>query len=1061
MNIKVFRDLFLKIDSQSLILDHIIICIYDLLKKHINILISTDEKFDGYYKDIQNLIFQCINKRYLGIENPSNIIRNIICGCVSILIISGITQSWENCIEDLIQNTFNNENKKEELIFITLKSIADCDSIMNFMKDDDNDNYWDDTLNFTRQKKIEIRNKLISKSGIILDFANKVYMNINTFEKDIRTRIIQAIIDLITFLVQLELKILTNNDISKLLMELINQSIIMNNNEKKEENIKILKNISEGISKLMNSSDNIRLYEFSNKIEDGESVEIILKNIANNTNLTEKPEIEKWLNFVLEKLEQYNNSKNNNKEILWALSKIFSSILENFIFFFFDLNNPRNVMMFNWFSCLISEKRIISWMFFNTIENMMTFIVDYFRFYTYTNQQKRIFAELLISILIGIMNNCSYHNLDVNDFSQLQKDILFINNEFNWNTENINYSINDDMDDVNISEYRNSAEFTLFSIYLIFKSGFNSPESEIILFNKIFSLMTTNNNINNCNTINDSQNLIKLDIILFALKSMIKGLNNESSPNIFAMINNFLYNLQNSEYIQNNKIFVDYLLLINQYPSFLIQDEKLFKNVIYILLSVTQNFNNNQLLLDSCYVIMGNLCREFKSNIVYEEYFKAFFERYKILCDNFSLDNTSQIENLIKVMFYSLGVNGDNYDKNENKEINNEYSNIVIVLIEEILKPLSFNVLMEKNRELLVLKQCLIKSFYLYKEIFYHIFLCNKYIKQKILKYFVSNTTKDFIESNQKLESQNNKNIKIFNLFPNDEELVNPLVDLYLSLSYNIVENNYELIPGINEAFIQIIKLGNNNFRIIDFFGFFYKYVLEFTKKENNNYIEINKYILDNFLQIINTSINYINVTEKNNNEEINKINLFLSTIINVFPNIYISENDKDIVRDINRMIQYIKSITYQIRKEGFNDRLITNIIKSLSSILNNNIIGIKLPFPEKDQITIVENVVDLSYILLNIKNFGCLSIQELPLLYYQTISLNMNLFTSVFLQKIISMQIFNDIYINNIRNYIRKYYEMKDNIIEFFRNIIEIIKNQKQIDSLEFYFNRLNTKKS
>ena len=44
MNIKIFGNLFFKFDSQNLILDHIITCIYGLLKKHILTLIKENEK---------------------------------------------------------------------------------------------------------------------------------------------------------------------------------------------------------------------------------------------------------------------------------------------------------------------------------------------------------------------------------------------------------------------------------------------------------------------------------------------------------------------------------------------------------------------------------------------------------------------------------------------------------------------------------------------------------------------------------------------------------------------------------------------------------------------------------------------------------------------------------------------------------------------------------------------------------------------------------------------------------------------------------------------------------
>ena len=160
MNIKIFGELFFEnINSENQILDHIIVCIYDLLKKHILTLIKTGNEEINVYNDIKILIFQCVNKRYLQLQNPSNIIRNYICDCISILIISGITHNWNNCIEELIDNAKNGINNNPELIYICLRAIADCNIIMNFMKNDDNneEDYWDDTLNFGEIKKYEIK----------------------------------------------------------------------------------------------------------------------------------------------------------------------------------------------------------------------------------------------------------------------------------------------------------------------------------------------------------------------------------------------------------------------------------------------------------------------------------------------------------------------------------------------------------------------------------------------------------------------------------------------------------------------------------------------------------------------------------------------------------------------------------------------------------------------------------------------------------------------------------------------------------------------------------------
>ena len=1059
----------------------LILCIFDLLKIHVLTLISKCEKNNNIYGDIKSLIFQIVNTKYLGFEIPFNI-KDAICDCVSILIISGITHHWENCVEELIQNAENNNNNnKPELIYICLKSIADCNDIMNFMntekENDDNNNndnketnkkenddkniyeFWNDGLNIEDKKRNEIREKLMNKGGIILEFINKVYMNINIFEDNLKKRIIKTIVDLIAFLSQLNLNILKNDNISSMVMDFIQQSI-------NEENIEILKKIADSVCSTINSFQDSRLYELYGKIDENDSIEQTFKNINDNFNKEEKNIIENWLNFILDKLELYKRNNNNNKEILWFLAKIFSSILDNFIFLFFDLNNQRNVLVFNWLKNLIAEKRKISWLFFSTIEIMMDFITDYFRFYSYNDQQKKFFEELLLNIILNIMNNCFYNKLSGNDFSQLQKEILFLNNESYWYTDNNKYMNGDvgyySIDDIDVTEYRNHAEGAICSIYLTFKSGFNSPEYELIPFNKIFSLMNINNNSNISNI--SEKDLIKLDTILFALKSMVKGLQyGESSPVVIKMITDYINNLLNSPYIQNIQIFIDFIILINKFSEKLVKDEELFKNIIEKLLLVINNTNINQLLLDSCYVVICNLFRDLSNNRLYKDYFIAFLKKYQMLCDNYSINDISKLENLIRIMFYCLGLKGNNEENSENNGINNSIDNDIVSSILEIIKPLLLSNLLGQTRDISLLKKKIIRSYILFKEIFSQVSLCKKSIRTFILNHFISNTIDNLIELNQ--DSKSSNNAKIFNLFPNDEEIINPFVDFYQSNSFNIVEDCPQLIPKINEVFFELFKLNFNFFKLVEFFECFYKYILKNTKENENNYLGINKYVLDNFLLIIKLSINYINSKGKIDEEIFHKIYMLLTAIIEVFPNIYIPEINSNLFNDIISIIQFIFNLIEFIvkeKKEEVYDKYISIIIKSLAEVLNNNVIKIisNLMKPEQKK-ELIMNILDQAYKLLDLKQFGGLSMYQFPLLYYQMISFDVNLFINIFSQKLISTELFNDNYIKNISEYFQLYYQSKSNITNFIEEIINVVLRKKELDSLEFYFYRLNRKKA
>ena len=1087
MSIKIFANLFFKIDSKNPILDHIIVCIYGLLKEHIQTLVSTNQNQISIYNDIKTLILHCVQKRYLELDNPSYTTRNYICDCISILIISGITYNWKSCIEELIQeaenkdndynfNNSENEKSKNELVYICLRSIADCDTIMNFMKDDDtdDDNYWDDSLNFQKQKKIEIKEGLMNKSEIIFQYVIKVYKRIDIYEQNLKNRIMKAIIDLIIFWTQLNLNILTNNSISDIAKDIINR-IINSNQAINPENIRIMEIVSELINKSILSSQNCKLYEYYSNLDETDIPEQIIEDIKNNINSEEKQGIENWLSFTLINLEECYKSKIQKEEIIWTFAKIFSSILENYIYFFFDFTNKDINLdsVFLWLKILISEKRKISWMFFSTIESMMIYITDYFRFNSYNETQKKNFTDYLMDIVIKVMENCSYNKLNKNDYSSLQKEILFLNNELDWNNKsnnwdnnNSNYVMGDDdnimIDDIDIKEYRTSAEDVFYSIFLIFKTGFGVQNYEINFLNKIFGLKGSND---------IEKNEIQLDVILLVLKSIIKCFDKNSSPDLILSVTNYLINIQNSVYFKNIRIFIDYLLVINQFIPYLILNEENFQNVISILLkkcdeNSENNTNSNQILINSCYTIISHMCKELKKNIIHQNYFNIFLQRYNLILNSKnSINNIYLVETLIKILFYSLGINNEYNGEDEIKENNNEKQ--LIVCIGGIINPLLFNNLVQNNiTDKMKIKYDIIKSFILYKEIFYNISLCDDNIKKNIYAKFIPNSINDLIEINGN-NNQKNNNKKIFDLFPDDIDIINPIIEFYSLNSKNIAENCINDICLINDVFMTLFRSNFNFFEIIDFLSYLYKYTLEIMNKKNNNFNDnMNQYLLNNFLLLVKISIEQFKSNVKNE-DFFTKINLILNIIIEVFPylNIPLTNNDnicKDVILIIKFLLDLIAYITQSKRNE-IDDKLISIIINSFQAILNNDIMKIFSDKLSKEyKIELIQNILGNIWKLLNLKDsFGFLSEKNLPSIFYELINFDIELFIDAFYNLLASAQIFNKNYIINIIKYIRVYYQNKEKIVDIFLEIINIVTNKKQVDCLEYYFNRLNIKRA
>ena len=1053
MNIKVFGELFFERDQKDPLLDHIIICIYGLLKKHISTLVSTNIKQKDIYNDIKGLILECLKKRYLNLENPTYIMRNYICDCISILIISGITCSWTTVIQDLINEA---KNGNPELIFIAIRSIADCNSIMNFYEKESDDNYWDDNLHFREIEKKERKNKLTENSGIIFEFIGLIYSNIDKIEKKLKNRIIKSIIDLITFWTQLNLNILTDNKNFAIVMDLINMT------EGDKDKIENLKSVDELINASILSSHNCKIYEFYNRIDENLTPSEVLQSIENNIDKDEKNGINNCLNYIFQKIEEYNNSQTKNENFLWIYAKIFSCFLENYIFLFFDFNNKANGIVFNLLKFFIShKKRKISWMFFNSIDSMMNFITDYYRFYGVNDSKKKEFSNYLLEILKNVMENCAFKKLNPNDYSQLQKSILYKDNESNWKIQDKNELYNNmnendfDLDDIDLKEYRNSAEHVFYCIYLIFKEGLNKDYEKYFIDCIISLINLEDDNIKN---IYDEKNAIKLDIILLVIKSLIPGINIESSMEIIQIINNFIYNLSESVYIQkiNINIFIDYLLIINKIGNFLVTDKNYFEKAILILLFTSDKKDIHQCLIDSCYKVISNICGDLDGNINFEKIFDVFLDRFKNIYKIYNISNITPLENLISSMFYVMGINEANEVENYKNDKN------LISFINRIIEPVNneLHLLLEQKTNINVdfLKLGIIKAFLLYKEFLHHIHFIDSSLRKIISNDFILKTINDLI--------------KIFNIFPNDMDIFNPIIGFYLANASLIGEDCIASFSIINNVFIELFKLNKNYFEIIDFLNIIYRHVLNKLNKNDNNYSEQNKYMTDNFFILIAYSIQYIKDESTFNNQFITKIKSFLNNIVDIFPllNIQIdqSNNTKNIIKTIINIFKFLIKLIQIILENEKNDEellsdyLISIIIKSISSIFNENIFKyllINLSDNERDDlITQIENN---SWELVNLKKFNYLSCQELSLLYSQISLSNIHKFCENFRKCLVSKKLFNENYYNNICAYIDFFYKDKEKIIEFIKEILFIIYDGKNPDCLEFYFNQLIKKKN
>ena len=651
-------------------------------------------------------------------------------------------------------------------------------------------------------------------------------------------------------------------------------------------------------------------------------------------------------------------------------------------------------------------------MFFNSIESMMNFITDYYRFYGLNNNQIEEFAKYLIDIFFGLMKNCEHKKLNPNDFSQLQKEILYKNDDSNWTLINNNYfnNVNEDLDieDIDVEEYRTAAESAFFDIYSIFKYGLNEKYEEYFI-KKIISLIDLENqNIRN----NLDESIVKkLDIILLVFKSITKGIDVESSNNIIELINKYIFWLSDSIYIQNINVFIDYLIFINQFGKCLVSNKAYFDKAVLILLSISDKANIDQCLIDSCYIALSNICSELNGNSSFQNIFNAFSQRFIKIYSKYNHINIKPLESLINSMFLVIGINRFYLSESENVNQDN-----LIPYIQKIFEPImnGIHLLIDNINNFPVDKVIseIIKTYALYKEIFCNISICNDSLKRSIINDFISNTNNDLIN--------------IFKAFPNNVEVFTSIVGFYSNIGSMIGEyclNNFTLL---NDIFVELFKVNNNYFQIIDMFSIIYSKILKIISENSQNYLQQNKYISNNFFILINYSIKHLKKMKTElNNEVLIQIKYFITFINEVFPLIIIpnEQEAKEIVQQIILTIKFIINITNLMndnRNDLIKDNIISIVLKSMASLLNEKIIFyISLNSTEDEYRNFIKEIVNSTYNLLYLKEFGFLSGQELSKFYYVIIKSRHQIFNDIFCELLKLKDLFTNDYIINIYNYI------------------------------------------
>ena len=952
--------------------------LYQITLKNVSNLIDDKNLFILY----KNNFFEILSTLN---ENSENIMIEKICNSISILILIGLVRYWPESIEDILnfgkRNNFNT--------YITVTILSDLENELNNLK-------------IEGKLLFKMRNILIEKKELIQNFIEVI---INNIEK-INEKLFNKCIDLIKSYIQFEFNILNLPKMIELILKNINKSNI--------------DNISELLSECIKSSND--------KKEEKEFEEILIQ-------LEDNDYISKNLHFlsikiIIDFLNEYisNNNENIDIDIKFGLSKISSSLLENYIYLLFIKNDISQKLFYIFYFFITNKSLKISCNFFDSINIMKTFINTEYNFCNYNNNEKNQFCEYLIEITKSLIKKCEQKKINENKEILLDGLKIVLNQNDMNNNNNEEIEENDfENNEISVDNYRNFCEDCFFDIFNIFAQIFKENGVNYFLENitKDFIEIVNKNDFN-------EKNILYLESVIFCIRSTIEVFES-LKLNKIQLIQFSLFIIK-SQMIKNNFLLINFLLFLERCSIYLSENEENYLEIVNFLLKLLKKTEINNDLRQLVNIILNGLTES--CLLFIPQIFEKIFNIYENNFENFDILN---ITTLVECLCNSVTITVDNNGKNLIKELNNDklfqYYNIILEIPISKIKNFYEN---SKNNNNLNLKDENIK--YEIKKV-YSVF-------EKIMKHghnYDDINFQNILFENLFLSIYEYTKY-IFNLYFNDFELINEIIKFFIKCTNNIqYEKLLKIFDNLNELMLNSYLKNENNFNSILVIKNIYEIILN--NHYNNKYIEL---ITKNFL-LLNKEI-YQNIL-KNKNYQIENIenltDLFNSLFNKLNINYKINENEIIILNTINIFIESIKII--------LDNKLINKILKSLINFVsfnnkNNDV-----------QIIISKKINDILFILLNnLNKFSSMTINSLSLLIKNLLFFDKNNIL-INMKKILDT---NDLYkiIPNeckliILQYLEFNYDNEKLIKNIFLDTINIINEMGQIDIFIHYQKEVENK--
>ena len=1021
------------------LIQHVITCLYSILKLNFKTLLPSNPQHITIYQNVKTIIIKCLEK-YLTMKNPPKFITINIADCFSILILSGVFSNWTTCISDLIE-----ESKRKNILiiyYIVLRALADINILIYYRKKYEEDDEDGEDIKLTQPlllidgERMKIKGELINNNKIVMKYIIDIYniiKNINDNE-NLKKEFLYVILDTVGCWANFGINILKNNDIAQIIY------FIMFNYE-----IERPEKFTDLILECISNSNNAKIYK-DIEIEENSIKEQLSKKLFDNIDQNEIKEIYFLIEFIFKNLETFKGKSLKDmseyqKKLFSSYLKIFSSIIENYVYLFF-IFQEKSAKILEYFQYFITSRtRTISYLFIEDLGEMRNYINNFYRF---SEENKEQSINYFKTIFFAVLENCTFNKLDINDISLLEKEILSKSKILSFSRQEA--QINDylyknkfeefdsELLDVSMSVeyYRNVVEDVFSNIFsILFRNFGEGPLISILQETLIVSLYQHENNA------------LIVDVLFFVLSSIsdFYDLNDGSKETkefktirlILNVINDFL---NKKIVIENQRIFVDLMVLINRYYSYFAREQNVFFNVIRFLFQIAIHTNNEKIEM-GCYIILSNISNEKNENIqtdnnLIDDFFTLFKNKYQV----YNYNQISPLTEIIKIIFSLLGINYNNSKKFLSEENIEFYKKIIQNIslpinqnIKELLTQYDSNSNNPKYKEILISE--IKKSYIIQGKIISLLGEFNLEIKNYFVQLYLNNYL--FLTE------------KIMHLFYANGTIMDFIYEFFENISITIGEKCQNNIDNICKLFIDffISGKGHINHKLFKILKIIYLSLLESAEKNNTNYMKYNQYVKDKYILIIENLMEIISKCDPKNPSIKEKLRIFTLFHSEVFPKLLIDKSDIRMHGLIEKLIKFLIQCitvlqTLEKEVERTDERIIYPLINSFKSIFNNaSFINSNNNVPSYIYTSAKEL---LKFVYFNRLNKT--SRETLAEFYVIFMKYDMEHFCEIFKQLLIeNNQKFNDKMIKEVLDYFIIFKEDKSACMKMIKIIIEIIK--------------------